>query len=89
MTFTRHTIPNALKAAARAVRACFSPDPVLATPEVQSIREVRCLNCPHHVEGQCSLCTCVVSMKTIFATESCPAGRWKKQTRFSNGLKVS
>ena len=86
MIFTRHTIPNALKAAVRAVRTFFSPDPVLATPAVQSVREVRCLNCGWHSEGQCTHCTCVVSLKTMFATESCPAGRWKKQTRFSNGL---
>jgi uncharacterized Fe-S cluster-containing MiaB family protein len=89
MIFTRHTIPNALKAAARAVKTLFSKDPVLATPGIQMIREMRCQGCNHELDGQCTLCTCVVSLKTMLATESCPIGRWKKQTRFSNGLKVS
>ncbi len=86
MIFTRHTIPNAIKAAARAIRTFFSKDPVIASAGVQSIRELRCSACPHLVGDQCSLCSCFVSVKTSLASEACPDGRWSKETRFSKGL---
>lgn len=39
-----------------------------------------CQSC-HHLDecGQCELCTCFVSTKTLLVSEECPAGRWPKQ----------
>ena len=89
MIFTRVTIPNALKAAGRVVRSLFAKDErVLATDAVQAVREFRCLHCPHFSKptGQCVKCTCVVTLKTYVATESCPIGRWGRQMKKSTGL---
>jgi hypothetical protein len=88
MIFTRQTIQNAVKALARVVRTFFSRDPVVATPEVQDERERRCTSCGHFDGLQCSLCTCVVSMKVLLASERCPdrPPSWGQQTRFSTGL---
>lgn len=96
MRFTRHTIPNALKAAFRIVRSWFRPEElVLATDYVRAVRLARCRLCPHNdavhytnPSGQCRLCTCYIDLKTYFATESCPDNppRWKQQTRTSKGL---
>jgi hypothetical protein len=86
--FTRRTVPNALAALARAIKAVVSKAPVIVEMQVADIREARCGVCPHHRNGQCELCTCVVSMKVLLATESCPDNppRWKQQTRFSTGV---
>ncbi len=88
MIFTRRTIPTALLAALKALRTLFSRNPVVATPTVQDIRERRCLKCTHLIGNQCGICSCVVSIKVLLASESCPDSppRWKKQTRFSTGL---
>ena len=77
-----------LAALSRAVRTFFTDDPVLATPGVQSVRETRCLGCDKFKDDQCTLCTCVVALKTVMASETCPDNppKWRKQTRFSTGL---
>lgn len=86
MKFNRNSIPTAAKALWRVIKACFGPEPVLASPGVHAIRELRCENCVFNVDGQCTKCTCVIALKTQIATESCPRGFWGKQTRFSTGL---
>jgi hypothetical protein len=89
MYFNRHTLPNIFCSAKRIFRSLFAKDePVIADNRTQAIREARCQLCPHFDHGQCKLCTCFVDLKVIFATEECPAlpKRWKRQTRFSNGL---
>lgn len=86
MKFNRHTIPNAWSALRRFLRALFSKQPVLADDHVTRVRLSRCERCPHAEDNQCSLCTCVIPLKVIMATESCPAGRWDRQTKFSSGL---
>jgi len=57
-------------------------DRVIASPEVQSVRKGKCLICPHYspVARQCLLCTCFTDLKVLFADESCPDKRWKKET---------
>lgn len=87
MIFTRHTIPNAARAFLRFLRSLFAKDePVFATAEVMTARIDRCLACPHAVHGQCGLCTCVISLKTLVASESCPIAKWAAQTSNSTGL---
>lgn len=87
MIFTRRSVPNLFAAVRRAVRSLFVREAmVLATPEVVRERTERCYGCLHRVTNQCQLCTCVVSLKTMMAPESCPAGRWGAQTHRTTGL---
>lgn len=91
MLFTRHTIPNALRAIRRTVRRWFSRQPALVTDEVYNERLRRCFTCARFRSdtGQCHACTCVVRLKCWLAAESCPDPRgphWNEQTRFSDGL---
>lgn len=88
MIFTWRTIPTALIAFARFVRTLFSRNPVISTPQVQDAREEKCKQCDHLIGNQCGICSCVVSMKVLLASESCPdtPPQWRKQTRFSTGL---
>jgi hypothetical protein len=88
MLFTWRTIPNAFAALSRAGKTLFSRNPTVAILEVQDERERRCAACQYFTGVQCGLCTCVVSMKVLLASESCPDDppRWRKQTRFSTGL---
>lgn len=86
MIFTRHTIPNALAAIGRALLRVFSRDPVMADAFVGEIRRARCQFCPANVEGQCVDCTCLIDLKTLVASEECPRGRWRRQTRFNPGI---
>ena len=86
MIFRRSTVPNAFKAAKRFIQALFSQNPVIATGDVIDSRDALCAPCVYNASGQCTHCTCLISLKTLMATESCPIGRWGKQTGFSTGL---
>jgi hypothetical protein len=91
MLFTRRSIPTAARAFARFFLSLFANDKyTLSTPRVRDVRAARCTFCPHFAResAQCTKCTCVVSLKTLLATERCPdqPPRWKEQTKFSSGL---
>lgn len=70
------------------LRRLFSKGPTLADDAVRDERDARCAACRHFVaqSGQCNLCTCYISLKTLLASQWCPDGRWHPQTRFSTGL---
>jgi hypothetical protein len=36
-------------------------------------------DCYDAVSGQCQVCTCWVTTKTLVATERCPRGHWKRE----------
>ncbi len=89
MIFTWHSIPTALRALQRFSRSLFRRDEQsIASPYVRGVRDARCRLCPHYDAGQCRVCTCVVGLKTLFATEFCPDNppRWRRETRTSTGL---
>lgn len=86
MIVTTATLPNALKALFRILLALPGKNPVIASPVVDQQRTNICKACPCNVDGQCLHCTCLVSLKTLVATESCPLGAWGKETKFSNGI---
>lgn len=87
MRFAFRTIPNALRALLRLVRAPFRrEDKILADDYVVHVRRARCAMCPFEQFKQCTRCTCFVDLKTFLATEECPDGRWRKQTHTSDGL---
>lgn len=87
MIFSRRSVPNLFAAVRRAARSLFVREAmVLATGRVVIERGWRCGGCPQQVSGQCRLCTCVVKLKVLMATETCPAGRWGAQTHRSTGL---
>lgn len=89
MHFSRHTIPNALRALCRTVRSLFAKDErILASAYVQNVREARCRVCPHFDREQCTKCTCFVGLKVLLAHERCPDNppRWREQGRLSTGL---
>ncbi|WP_345702350.1 DUF6171 family protein [Leptospira yasudae] len=43
-----------------------------------------CLSCPllmkRFLSEQCSVCYCFVRLKTKLKSESCPIGRWKRES---------
>ena len=87
MIFTRRSIPNLFAAVRRAARSLFVREAMtLATPEVERERYERCYGCTYRLANQCRLCTCVVKLKVLVATETCPAGRWGAQTHRTTGL---
>lgn len=86
MKFNRRTIPNALSALGRVFLQLMGAAPVVADDNVAADRRKRCRNCEHQEDGQCSICTCVIDLKTLLRTERCPIGRWERQTTFSTGL---
>lgn len=89
MIFSRHTIPNAVAAAARVVKSLVKPgDVTLADKDVVTERVRRCEGCWRFEprSRQCLSCTCFVDIKTLLATESCPEAHWRTQTLFSSGL---
>lgn len=68
---------NALGAAARTVRRVVAGEPVLATAEVQALRERICGTCPkRRSDGRCAACGCFLRLKLASASEACPEGKW-------------
>ena len=53
----------------------------MVPPEKVRERMGLCENCPHFNVSEdgiatCDLCLCYLSLKTVFARETCPDGRW-------------
>lgn len=73
---------NFAKAVFRTVKYLISGRPVLAPQDVQNERYAICRACRWHLDGQCTVCTCFVSLKVTLSAESCPdhPPRWKKLT---------
>lgn len=88
MTLNQHTVPNAIRALGRFLKAIPSPEPVFASEDVIRERTHRCETCWRFDsrDRQCLTCTCFVDLKVALAPERCPASRWLEQTRFSKGL---
>lgn len=89
MILRRETIPNLCRALCKLAGSLFAnSERMLASDDVREIRQTRCIHCPHYVKDshQCDICTCVVNLKVMFAAESCPVGRWGRQTKRSAGL---
>ena len=71
-----------VKSVYRTLKFLVQGRPVLAPTEVQQERYEVCRKCPWHFDGQCTVCTCFVSVKVLLSAESCPdhPPRWKKLT---------
>ena len=71
-----------VKAVFRTLKFLKEGRPVLASTEVQDERYAICRACRWYLDGQCTVCTCFVSMKVVLSAESCPENppRWKKLT---------
>jgi len=76
------SLGNALKSVYRTFRHLLQRRPVFAPQDVQDERYAACRKCPWHLDGQCTVCTCFISMKVVLSAESCPDNppRWKKLT---------
>ena len=74
-------IGNAAKAAKRAAKAALKGEEVFVDRATKMERLETCLSCPllSGKDTTCSMCRCNVRKKVRFATEECPAGKWKKQ----------
>lgn len=73
---------TALKSVYRGIQHLIQRRPVFAPKDVQNERYAVCSQCPWHLNGQCTVCTCFTSMKVVLSGESCPDSppRWKKLT---------
>jgi hypothetical protein len=82
MIFRWSTPVTFVKAVFRTVQFLWQGRPVLAPREVQEDRYSVCRKCPLQLDGQCTVCTCFVSVKVLLSSESCPDSppRWKKLT---------
>jgi hypothetical protein len=76
------SIPKALSSLWRTLVALVKRRPIFAEKIEVDFRRRVCKVCPHYSEslGQCKVCTCFVSAKTLLSTESCPKGFWNKTT---------
>lgn len=76
------TIDNALGAVARIAKAVVNGEPVRVSKEEQAARLKVCVACdeyepPTKLTGpRCRNCTCFVKLKSRYATEFCPLGKW-------------
>lgn len=52
--------------------------PVIAPPRIVDHRLKICQRCRFKDGGFCRKCTCLIEVKTLLASESCPDGRWEK-----------
>lgn len=74
-------VPNpwkAAQAAGRVVKAVVKAQPLLVSQATVDARNAACRACPKYLPAsdQCSVCTCVISLKSQLSTESCPEGKW-------------
>lgn len=67
---------TALVALFRAARHFVMYRDTAVTPAVRDERLDHCRRCVNHVKGNCRVCGCFVSAKTILASEKCPTGMW-------------
>jgi hypothetical protein len=82
MIFKLSTPVTFVKAVFRTLKFLKEGRPVFAPAEVQDERYALCRDCRWYLNGQCTVCTCFVSMKVVLSAESCPQKppRWKKLT---------
>ena len=82
MIIRKDSLSNLTKSIIRTVRYLFSGAPVMAPNEVFRERLDICNSCPKNLQGQCQVCTCFISIKTLFAGEKCPdqPSRWNRLT---------
>lgn len=78
--FRLQSIPTALRAFARAVRAFFRGQDLTVPEEVYAQRLRICRACPYYAPEteQCTHCTCFVPLKARLVTEQCPLAIWPK-----------
>lgn len=90
MIFTWRSIPNAVMALFRVVEMWILGRHPIVSDEIADARQARCRACPQYAAAsdQCRACTCIVSLKTLLASERCPhrIPKWTEATRFSSGL---
>lgn len=73
-------LPTAFAALWRAVRRLFSQrsaGPLTVDESVAAARLQICQACPYNDNGQCTVCTCFISLKVMLSTETCPKNLWK------------
>jgi hypothetical protein len=78
-------LPNPFRffaAMGRALWCWVRGERIIVPPDVAEMREDRCYGgCPHRVDDQCGICTCVIVAKVWFADEQCADKknrRWRK-----------
>lgn len=71
-------LKNAAKSACRVVKAVVKGEPLLLDEVSVKQRLSACAECPEFDEKarQCKVCTCLVDLKAMLATEKCPRHRW-------------
>ena len=71
-----------LRAVWHTLQYLWAGRPIITPTVVQQERQWQCLQCPHRVNSQCKLCTCLIDVKTMLSAENCPDSppRWKKLT---------
>lgn len=72
-----------MRAVGRMFIALVTHRPLFVTPERAVKRQNICAaqdgGCFDAAYDQCRVCTCHVSIKTLFATERCPRGKWGRE----------
>jgi len=51
-------------------------DRVMVSDEIRNERYAMCKVCEHYTLGICSLCGCILSLKTKLAASQCPLEKW-------------
>jgi hypothetical protein len=71
-------IANAVGAATRVIGALANGEKVMASLPTVGARRLICGSCKENDvdSGQCRACTCLIRLKTLLKTETCPQGRW-------------
>jgi len=66
------------KAAGRVISSFLANRPYLVSEEDRKNRLAACKACEHYLPEtkQCGVCTCLVSLKSRLATETCPHEHW-------------
>lgn len=67
---------EAAKALRRIAKASLNKDDLFVDLNTRSHRRSICETCPENVNGQCQICTCVITLKTMSTTEACDLGKW-------------
>lgn len=86
-------ISNAVSAAARVASAISKGNDIQVPPDLRKRRLEACIKCENLIRGgvllpsMCSLCSCVVGLKTALATEDCPIGKWENKSAVSQSNK--
>ncbi len=78
MKITEQGLANAAVAAERAIRAVANGEQVLADPATREKRMSTCQACEYRSGPQCTVCECLVRLKSMMLTETCPKDLWPK-----------